>query len=180
MMPLNMGRTEEFTVHATHFTLLEDAKHVMSKKWTCATPDSIVNEALRCVGATGMNDVAPAQPARDYMAEHIHPFQVIQQQCNVALDGNDPSFVHYMTFGTDSGGAYIWRPTHHFKSLRSMKTGGAVKTFTFRPGEVNINYNNPENRNKVMVFEFPCMFDYLTDLLNGVNETGVNINGLLT
>ena len=42
MMPLNMGRTEEFTVHATHFTLLEDAKHVMSKKWTCATPDSIV------------------------------------------------------------------------------------------------------------------------------------------
>ena len=38
------------------------------------------------------------------------------------------------------------------------------------------DYNNPANANKVIVFEFPCMYDYLTDLLNGVNDRGESIN----
>jgi hypothetical protein len=171
MMPLNMGRTEEFTLHAVHNTLLEDARHIMSKNWKCTTPDSIVREALKCVNSQ-MNDVISASPARDYMAENIHPFQVIQQQCNAALDGNDPSFIHWMTY--DNGGI------HHFKSLRFLINQSEKFIFTFRASDVNVNFHSPQSTNRVIVFEFPCMFDYLSDILNGAEIDGSNINSLIT
>ena len=175
MMPVNLGRTEEFTIHACHNTMLEDAKHLMNKSWKCSTPSDIVNAALNCVSA-GTKMVLESGPARDYIAENIHPYQVIQQQCNAALDGNDPSFVHYMTH---AGGG-----THHFRSLKNMFTGPAKRNFEFRAVNKGVNtnsdYNSRQSRDKVIVFEIPCQFDLLTDLLNGVNEIGVNINSLTT
>lgn len=175
MMPVNLGRTEEFTVHACHETMLQDAQHVMSKSWSCVTPDQIVRDALDCVGAYNA-EVQSCSPQRDYVAENIHPYQVIQQQCNAALDDDDPSFVHYMTYENEG--------KHHFRSLNNMIHGPSKATFEFRNSEVgvltNTDYNNPNFTRKVIVFEFPCLFDYLTDLLNGVDERGMNINSLIT
>lgn len=170
MMPLNMGQTEEFTVHAVHETLLEDARHTMSKTWKCTTPDRIVSEALECVTA-GSRQIDGSSPARDYMAENLHPYQVIQQQCNAALDGNDPSFIHWMTY--EAGG------THYFRSLKRLISQGNAATFSFRPSNASMNFHDPANSNQVIVFEFPCMFDYLSDLLNGVEVNGSNINSLI-
>lgn len=171
MMPLNMGRTEEFTVHAVHKTLLDDARQIMSKHWTCTTPDKIVSEALTCVKAGSMQ-VDSSEPARDYSAENIHPYQVIQQQCNAALDGGDPSFIHYMTH--EDGGK------HYFRSLKRLREQGNKKVLTFNAKDADINFNDPRNFDKVISFEFPCMFDYLSDLLNGAEMGGMNINSLTT
>lgn len=171
MMPLNMGRTEEFTLHAVHETLLDDARHTMSKTWKCTTPDRIVSAALECVKA-GSRQIDGAGPARDYMAENIHPYQVIQQQCNVALDGDDPSFIHWMTY--ENGGQ------HYFRSLKRLINQGETKVYSFRAADVNVNFHNDFQQDRVIVFEFPCMFDYLSDILNGVEMDGSNINSVIT
>lgn len=176
MMPANIGKTEEFSIHACHETVLTDAKKLMSKSWKCTTPDQVVRDALKCIESSGNDDIGGAEPARDYIAENIHPFQVIQQQCNVALDQGDPSFVHYMTFNTQSGAGI-----HHFKSLKSMISGANKALFKFVVNEEHkLNYNDPKRREKVISFEFPCMFDYLTDLLNGVDQNGMNFNAVTT
>ena len=107
------------------------------------------------------------EPARDYIAENIHPFQVVQQQCNVALDGDDPSFLHYMTFeGTG---------THYFRSLKKLMQGNSIRDYAH--SETAMDLANPQ---RVIHFSFPCDFDYLSDLLNGLDENGQNINTLST
>lgn len=166
---------EEFTIHACDKTLLGDAKHLMSKSWQCATPDKIVKDALQCVGADGVSmgsNIQPAQPERDYIAENIHPFRVIAQQANAALDGEDPSFVHYMTYGLGGTG------DHHFTSLKKLIS--QQKKMSFYYSELGESYSDneskgPANPYPIMV-SFPCDFDYLTDVLNGVDENGKNIN----
>jgi hypothetical protein len=54
----------------------------------------VVSDVLvNCAGAINP-DIEPSLPARDYIAENIHPFQVVNQQAEVALaGGNDPSFL---------------------------------------------------------------------------------------
>ncbi|NDB60571.1 hypothetical protein EB001_19305, partial [bacterium] len=172
-MPINVGNTEEFTIHACDQTLLNDAKSLVSKSWKCETPDTIVEFALRsCAGAQNI-EVDSAQPARDYVAENIHPFQVISQQANVALDGGDPSFLHFMTF--EEGGK------HYFKSIRKLCQSGSVyKTYKHYETGVLGNHDYNRNRDAAISFSFPCDFDLLSDLLNGVDENGQNINSLTT
>lgn len=169
-MPTNVGQTEEMTVRACDQTLLNDAKTLVSKSWKCTKPSEVVDYVLNsCVGAK-QTDVEKADPARDYIAENIHPFQVIAQQANVGLaQGDDPSFVHYMTYR--NGG------THHFRSLKSLTQGGAVAQFEHaETGWVNQGgYSNPK---AVISFMFPCDFDYLSDLLNGIDESGESKNAL--
>lgn len=169
-MPSNVGQTEEMTIHACDQTLLNDAKTLVSKSWKCTRPSEVVKYVLQsCAGASNI-DVENADPARDYIAENIHPFQVVAQQSNVALaDGNDPSFVHFMTY-RDGG-------THHFKSLKKMTEGSPVNSFEHsETGWVNNGgYSNPR---AVISFMFPCDFDYLSDLLNGIDEEGENQNAL--
>lgn len=170
MMPDNVSQTEEMTIHACDQTLLNDAKTLVSKSWKCKRPSEIVKEVLQSCAGAQMIDVEDADPARDYIAENIHPFQVIAQQSNVALaNGDDPSFVHYMTY--EDGG------THKFKSLKKLTEGDA--TFNFEHSETgwvnNGGYSNPK---AVISFMFPCDFDYLSDLLNGLDENGENQNAL--
>lgn len=175
LMPSNVGQTEEFTIHACDDSLLQDAQTLVSKSWKCTTPSDIVDYALRsCVGAENVT-VDDSKPARDYIAEKIHPFQVIAQQANVALDEDDPSFVHYMTY--EKGG------THYFRSLKKMSKSDPVnENNPFEPFEVSalgqVDYN--KNLYKVINFSFPCDFDYLSDLLNGIDENGENLNVLGT
>lgn len=162
---------EEFTLHGCDDTLLNDARNLVSKSWKCVTPSSIVNEILQsCLGVMNPRnrDVESSFPARDYIAENIHPFQVINQQSDVALAmGNDPSFVHYMTYENFSGNPM---GTHHFRSLKSLTapTSGVARFF-FQETGIEAGYGNPES---IITHMFPCDFDYLSDILNGLDLDG--------
>lgn len=176
MMPVNIGQTEEFTIHACDQTLLNDAKSLVSKSWKCTNPGEIVRYVLSsCAGAASVVlDPGNIQPARDYIAENIHPFQVVAQQANVALNGNDPDFVHFMTYNT-TGGPGI----HNFKSLRAMCNKPAIKDFYKYETGKPYNEHQPDRRVPAMAFTFPCDFDLLSDILNGLDESGANKNTLM-
>lgn len=179
-MPLNVGQTEEFTIHACDSTLLENERKLVSRSWSCTRPSEVVKTVLQCVGADNL-DIESAEQARDYIAENIHPFQVVAQQSNVAwVNGKngkpDPSFVHYMTYkGYDGSGM----PTHHFRSLKSLTDVAPDDSLTFWQSETGLTGDgNYGNRNAVINFMFPCDFDYLSDLMNGIDENGNNMNSL--
>lgn len=160
---------EEFVLHACDQTLLDDAATLVSKMWNCETPSNVVNEVLRsCAGAKSL-DIEQSGPRRDYVAENIHPFQVVNQQANVALaNGDDPSFIHYMTYENLG--------THHFRSLYSLTKQSSVATFHFSETGAQQGYGNP---NAIMTHMFPCDFDLLSDVLNGVNAKGQDISSLV-
>lgn len=164
-MPTNVGQTEEFVIHACDETLLRDAKCLVSKSWKCTRPSEIVEHVLgHCVEANE-KQVDSADPARDYIAENIHPYQVIAQQANVALDGDDPSFVHFMTYENEG--------KHYFTSLKKMTQGDVVKKYK----QVDIeNETGYAAEDYAINFSFPCDFDYLTDILNGVDDKGKDQN----
>jgi len=157
---------EKLTFHACDPTLLADAATLVSKAWKCTTPSSIVSEVLaQCTGATRLN-VEQAPPARDYIAENIHPFQVVSQQAQAALaGGNDPSFVHFMTYEN--------KGTHHFRSLYAMTKQAPI---------IELEYSNAGKSfllpTSIMNYTFPCDFDLLSDILNGVGADGSDINSL--
>lgn len=169
-LDINVGSTESLTLHACDKSLLNDAQSLVSKSWHCASPSDIVNYVLQsCAGVPSDRlKVDKSSPSRDYLAENIHPFQVVQQQCNVALDDGDPSFLHYMTF-ENSG-------THYFRSLKKLISSPGA-TWNFVHSESNMDLSD---ETRILYFAFPCDFDYLTDLLNGIDMNGQNINSLST
>lgn len=163
------NNTEEFTLHACDQTLLNDAETLVSNLWKCTTPSAVVRQVLSsCAGARSMN-IESSLPARDYMAENIHPFQVVAQQANAALaDGNDPSFLHFMTYENFG--------THHFRSLNKMAKQSPAMEFVYI-GETgnNAGYADPSN---IMTYSFPCDFDLLSDILNGIGPNGIDMSSL--
>jgi len=165
-MPTNVGVTEEMTVHACDESTLQDAQTLISKSWKCTMPNEIVDHVLdKCLKVKN-KQVDKAMSARDYIAENIHPLQVIAQQTNVALDGDDPSFVHFMTY--ENGGK------HYFRSLKSM-AGAEGADFDYYQADVELETGYFNNKYAIN-FSFPCDFDYLSDLLNGLDENGKNRN----
>lgn len=163
--------TEEFVLHACDQTLLDDAATLVSKMWKCTTPSAVVSEVLSsCAGARSL-DIEPSDPARDYIAENIHPFQVVAQQANAALAaGNDPSFVHYMTYQNFG--------THHFRSLYYLTRQPSIMTYKFaETGDPVSGIGTPY---AVITHSFPCDFDLLSDILNGVNANGADINSFMS
>lgn len=171
----NVSQNEEMIFHACDDTLLKDAKTLVSKSWKCQTPSAVVNYVLStCLGAFNA-DVQSSSPGRDYVADCIHPFQVIQQQANMALDGDDPSFIHWMTYGSGNN----WTPRHHFRSLKSLTSRPPKYTYVHSEAGTRsrAGYNDPQGWEKRAVdFMFPCDYDLLSDLLNGLDEYGNNIN----
>lgn len=157
---------EEFTIHACDQTLLDDAATLVSKLWKCTTPSQVVREVLStCAGAPRL-DIERSDPARDYIAENIHPFQVVAQQANAALaEGNDPSFIHYMTY-KDLG-------THHFRSLRSLTRQNPIMNYFFAETGNRQGYAIP---NSIITYQFPCDFDLLSDVLNGTGVDGSQLS----
>lgn len=173
--PVNVAHIEEFTLHACHESLLNDARSLMSKSWKCTSPSDIVKKALDCAKVSDTSEVLNSEPQRDYIAENIHPFQVINQQSNVALYNGVPDFVHFMTYGWDGGGS---TPKHHFKSIKYLCSQGPIWTYEYadtgqgRDGNpVTGDFSNPR---AIISFEFPCDFDYLTDILNGLENGNRN------
>lgn len=160
--------TEEFTLHICHPTLLNDARSLVSKMWKCTTPSAVTSEVLSSCAGAGQLDVESSAPARDYMAENIHPFQVVNQQAQAALaSGDDPSFIHYMTYQNLG--------THHFRSLKSLCSNPNPEMVYYydQAGVAGGGYGNPFG---LMTHSFPCDFDLLSDILNGIDESGKDIN----
>lgn len=169
------NNTEEFTLQGCDDTLLDDARNLVSKSWKCVSPSAVVDEILAsCVGATN-KEVEASGPARDYIAENIHPFQVINQQADVALAGDDPSFVHYMTYENFRSGDP--RGKHNFRSLRSLTApNNGIARFFFQETGNYSGYGHPES---ILTYTFPCDFDYLSDILNGVDLDGSQMSSLV-
>ena len=171
---VNTGQVEELTIHAIDSSILKDAETIWDKSWKCSTPSVVVREALQKIGAS-TTFVENSGPARPYVAESIHPLQVIQQQANVALDGDDPSFLHYMTINDATG-----QNQHHFTPLsRLAKTSMAYDVYaadTGISGGKSFSDSIFRNYNVAVTFSFPCDFDTLTDILNGIDCNGVNLN----
>ena len=168
-LDFTIGQTETLTLLACDQSLLNDAQSLVSKSWKCTMPSDIVNYVLQsCAGAQNAV-VDNAGPARDYIAENIHPFQVVAQQANVALyEGNDPSFLHYMTY-EDLG-------THYFRALGKLIKQSPTLVFSASQG-TSLDF---ATGGAAISFSFPCDFDYLSDLLNGIDVSGNPMNTLST
>lgn len=166
------NNVEEYVIHACDQTLLDDAATLVSKMWKCTRPSDVVTEVLSsCAGADQL-DIESADPARDYIAENIHPFQVVAQQANVALAaGNDPSFLHYMTYKNLG--------THHFRSLHSLTKKASMATFTFSETGANALSDGYADPFLIRSLSFPCDFDLLSDILNGIDANGNDINSAM-
>lgn len=161
---------ELFTLRACDPTLLIDAETLVSKSWKCTTPSAVVSEVLPgCAGARSV-EVEPSDPARDYVARNIHPFKVVAEQAEVALaGGNDPSFLHYMTYENFG--------THHFKSLKKLCEADSIIEYYFDETASLSGYANPR---AIMTNSFPCDFDLLSDILNGIGPDGASISSLFS
>lgn len=173
-----IGRTiEELTLHACDPTMLNDAGTLVAQKWKCTRPSVIVEHVLKtCAGAKNLS-VERSEPARDYQARNIHPFQVVNQQATAALanGGKDPSFIHYMTYEKAESG----QGTHHFKSLWELTKEKSIQDQLGRKAleynRAGTAYGDPDS---IMNYVFPCDFDLLSDILNGIDENGVAKNSL--
>lgn len=167
------NNNEQFRIHACDDSLLNDARSLVSHPWKCTAPSDVVRHVLQtCAGVPNSNlDIESCTPIRDYIAENIHPFQVVAQQANASLaNGNDPSFVHYMTYENFG--------THHFRSIYSLtKEAPAVpKSFVFSETGAASGYGHPYS---IMTYNFPCDFDLLSDILNGIDVDGTFINSMI-
>ena len=111
-LPTNVGQTEEFIIHACDKTTIEDAKSTVSRSWKCTQPGDVVDYVLGSCLNAGNKKVDDGGEGRDYIAENIHPFQVVSQMANMALNDDEPDFVHFMTY--ENGG------THYFRSLKKQ------------------------------------------------------------
>jgi hypothetical protein len=160
---------ETFTLRACDETLLNDGLTTVSKSWKCTSPSEIARYVLSsCAGAQAL-DIESCGPSRDYLAENIHPFQVVAQQLNVSLaEGDDPSFLHYMT--------YQKYGTHHFRSLKSLTKQSPIITYFYSETGASSGYADPRG---IITHSFPCDFDLLSDILNGVDASGRDINSLI-
>lgn len=171
---LNM-QIETYMMHAIDNDALLNASSRMARAWVCQTPSKVVHDALNCIGAKNPN-IETSSPRRNYNATNIFPYQVISEQAEVALaNGTDPSFVHFMTFENVTG-------RHNFRSIANMAKQGSIATYTWNEkGTSEAGFTNPYS---IMSYEFPCDFDLLSDILNGVNNSSSIVenvqNGILS
>lgn len=186
----NTGSVEELSLHSIDQSILNDAKTVWEKSWKCSTPSAVVNEALQKIGASRVVINKSTGPGRPYVAESIHPLQVIQQQANVALfDGDDPSFLHYMTIREQTGeNVHNFRPLGELMKGYDPVTGRGHEPYNIYGSDTAItggngfsdSYFNNSGMNKAITFNFPCDYDILSDILNGVDCDGRNLNDVRT
>lgn len=162
--PVNYN-VEQYEIHSIDNYALKNVTKRMSKYFKCTSPTKVVANAFICAGVDNYY-LQPAGPVRDYNAQNIHPYQVIAQQADAALDGNDPSFLHYMTLENTTGKQY-------FRSIKNIAASGSIFTYVWTEKGGLEGYNNPR---AIISYEFPCDFDLLSDLLNGLDQNGEPTN----
>jgi len=172
---------EEYILQLCDQTLLTDAENLVSWSWKCSTPTQITSEVLRRCAKAKLGIMEGSYPARDYFADNIHPFQVVTQQEDVALaPGDDPSFVHFMTYEGMRAGSGDPRGLHHFRSLKRMAQ--QEPSYVFAVAEIGYDgkyssmgvFNNKKTFT-IMEHSFPADFDLLSDILNGVGGGGKSL-----
>ena len=165
--------TEEFYLRACDPSLLTDAETLVSKSWKCTAPVDIVQYVLRsCAGVQNLVAREGGGPARDYTAENIHPFQVVAQQASYALSGGyDPSFLHFMTYENNG--------THYFESLRFLTSLNPIYDTPFSYVQTGGAANAHANPYNALTYSFPCDFDVLSDILNGVGTFNQFLSSLV-
>lgn len=153
-----------FNIMAIDDTALDNAEKRISKSWKCATPTQIVADTLKgCVKVPYLT-ARSSTPPRTFFAENIHPYQVVAQQADVALaGGNDPSFLHFITYNNVVG-------THHFDSLYGMTRRDPIWEYEFH--EFGHRQNTWEDPHAIFSYEHPCDYDLISDALNGVDRNG--------
>lgn len=176
------NNNEEYVLHACDDSLLNNARSLVSNRWNCRLPSDVVRDTLvNCCGIQPSKlDIETASTPRDYIAENIHPFEVVKQQADVALTGSmDPSYVHFMTYENNG--------THYFKSLENLcSRQSPVITLHYSEAagstandteQKQSGYKNPHS---ILQYSFPCDFDLLSDLLNGIDVDGRDITSLVS
>ena len=159
--------SEDYKLQATHNTLLTNQQKRIHKMYTKMTPTAIVQDALGIVESNN-NNTEPTDPTRDYVAKNVHPYEVIYDQANYALaSGNDPSLLHFMTYENLG--------THYFRSIKTLTKQSPIASYAYTdkgPG------NLMEQTFAIISYEFPCEFDLLSDIMNGVNApvTSISVN----
>lgn len=181
------NNNEEYVLHACDDSLLNNARSLVSKPFPCTLPHLVVQDVLtNCCGIAPANqDIETTSTPRDYIAENVRPFEVVNQQADVALTSSmDPSFVHFMTYENYG--------THHFKSLYNMTRQPALKdakgdtlilSYSEGSGSKDVETNRQagyRNPRSIMQYSFPCDFDLLADLLNGIEFDGSDITSIVT
>jgi hypothetical protein len=168
---------EDLQLDACDPTLIADALTFVSKSWSCQTASDVVYDVLQhCIQPQNM-EIEDSFPPKDYIAENIHPFQIVTQQAEgtLSMSKMDPSFVHFMTYqNTD----HTDIPTHNFKAVSTLSSQPSMFTFTYSAKTgVDQNYAKPSD---IMKYSFPCDFDLLSDALNGFDENGNEILSLIS
>lgn len=159
--PINYG-TEQYKIHSCHNSLLKNAASRVSKSWNFVTPSDVANDMLTNILGVDQYEIESSSPAKTYYADNIHPFQVLTEQADSALaQGTDPSFLHYMSHR--NGG------THHFRSVKALTQQSNAFQFVYNEMGSGLSYEIPSS---ILKYEFPCDFDILSDILNGINVDG--------
>ena len=183
---VNTGQVEELSLHSIDNAILKDAETIFEKSWKCASPGAVVQEALQKIGVNQVRfSPGTTGPGRPYVAESIHPLQVVQQQASVALwNGNDPSYVHYNTINENTG-----QTVHHFRALGELMSASQHTPYHLYAADSGITgltafaYSGsfaPLAMRTAVSFNFPCDYDVLSDVLNGINCGGKYINDVKT
>lgn len=161
--PINRA-TEEYRLQATHNTLLTNQQVRINKMYPKMTPTAIVEDALRQAGSSS-NNTESTDPIRDYVAKNVHPYEVIHDQANYALAGsNDPSLLHFMTYENLG--------THYFRSIKTLTKAGTIANYVYEDKGQGILLEKTYN---IISYEFPCEFDLLSDIMNGVTSPTASI-----
>lgn len=157
--PMNYN-TESFTLQACDETLLNNSRLRISHFWQCTNPGDIVSQVLGCVGAKNI-DVQNPTNIRNYQAPNIHPFQIIAEQADFSINSQStPDYLHYMT--------YRQFGTHHFQSIQDLAAKGAMWDYVY--DEKGLDSNQIGNPHNIMQYSFPCEFDLLSDIMNGLDS----------
>ena len=176
----NAGQVEELTLHSVDESILTDAETIMEKSWKCSTPGAVVQEAMTKLGVSQYRTNSSTGPGRPYVAESIHPLQVIQQQANVALyNGDDPSFLHFMTIDERTG-----INVHNFLPLTQLMKSPQGEVYEIFGSDTGVtggtSFSDSAQYDRALrtavTFNFPCDYDVLSDILNGINCEGKNMN----
>lgn len=156
--PMNYN-SESFTLQACDDTLLNNARTRISFFWNCTNPGMIAEQVLACIGAKDTKIEMPSN-IRNYQAQNIHPFQIVAEQADFSVNGQmDPSFLHFMTYRNFG--------THHFQSMQSLAQCPPVWSYYYNEKGLNdMQIGDPHN---IMQYSFPCEFDLLSDIMNGLD-----------
>ena len=151
--------TETFNLHMIHNTAFNNMTARMSEYYKKVELSKVIDDAMTSLGVSSASEVEKTEIIRNYMSNNQHPFQVISEIADMAMNGSRVPYLHYMTFENVVG-------KHYFKSLNALCVKNkVVGTYKYNEKGAQRQLIDPYN---IMSYEFPCDFDTLLDLSSGI------------